>query len=211
MKRRSMLFLSAPSAVAPAGLCPCLRRGVGFCAGDARYFQGTVVAFLADDFSDRRRSGAIWLASARPYSIRLAVASRPSFGPLHGGVRITFRNGFLYQFLMPNVWTGAVFVYLGGGAFALSMASSKFSSSLWRIANCVGTKRCIGQSFWRRSPGSSTARSRLRRRISAITLWTRATASAITGQFRQSAFFLGCVVRHGAHHPPIPASLRCRE
>nr|WP_296713394.1 sterol desaturase family protein [Rhodoblastus sp.] len=36
------------------------------------------------------------------------------------GVRITFRNGFLYSFLMPNVWTGAVFVFLGGGAFAVA-------------------------------------------------------------------------------------------
>ena len=35
------------------------------------------------------------------------------------GVRITFRNAFLYQLLMPNVWTGALFVYLGAGAFAV--------------------------------------------------------------------------------------------
>ena len=34
------------------------------------------------------------------------------------GARMTFRNGFLYSFFMPNVWTGVIFVYLGAGGFA---------------------------------------------------------------------------------------------
>ncbi|WP_139223622.1 sterol desaturase family protein [Methylocapsa palsarum] len=35
------------------------------------------------------------------------------------GVRISFRNGFLYSFFMPNIWTGAVFVFPGAGGFAV--------------------------------------------------------------------------------------------
>lgn len=34
------------------------------------------------------------------------------------GARMTFRNGFLYSFFMPNVWTNVLFVYLGAGGFA---------------------------------------------------------------------------------------------
>jgi len=34
------------------------------------------------------------------------------------GVRITFRNGLLYTFFMPNAWTGAILVFLGADGFA---------------------------------------------------------------------------------------------
>ncbi|BDV36106.1 sterol desaturase family protein [Methylocystis iwaonis] len=36
------------------------------------------------------------------------------------GARMTFRNGFLYSFLMPNIWTNAFFVSLGAGPFAVA-------------------------------------------------------------------------------------------
>jgi sterol desaturase/sphingolipid hydroxylase (fatty acid hydroxylase superfamily) len=42
------------------------------------------------------------------------------------GVRITFRNGLLYQLLMPNVWTGAVFLFLGADGFAAAYGLAKF-------------------------------------------------------------------------------------
>jgi sterol desaturase/sphingolipid hydroxylase (fatty acid hydroxylase superfamily) len=34
------------------------------------------------------------------------------------GARVTFRNGFLYSFFMPNVWTNVLFLFLGAGGFA---------------------------------------------------------------------------------------------
>jgi sterol desaturase/sphingolipid hydroxylase (fatty acid hydroxylase superfamily) len=41
------------------------------------------------------------------------------------GARITFRNGLLYSFFMPNLWTNVLFVYLGAGPFALIYTTIK--------------------------------------------------------------------------------------
>jgi sterol desaturase/sphingolipid hydroxylase (fatty acid hydroxylase superfamily) len=43
------------------------------------------------------------------------------------GARMTFRNGFLYSFLMPNIWTNAFFVYLGAGPFAVAYGLVKLA------------------------------------------------------------------------------------
>lgn len=39
--------------------------------------------------------------------------------------RITFRNGMLYSFFTPNIWTGALFISLGAGVFAITYSTVK--------------------------------------------------------------------------------------
>ena len=112
----------------------------------------------------------------------------PLLWPLHRAhhtahymsIRITYRNNFFYYLMMPGLWISGVLIYLGFGTVYPAYIVVKLAVILGAHSAVRGTSRSTASARCVRWPGSSSARSRRRRRTGRTTRSPTTTASATT-------------------------------